>query len=214
MRSAGPRCSSSSQAVSAPSHQKRSRADLGGRIERQDLQSQRRGDRGRRGAWRARKRRASSSSRAPSWAAGPPATRGRSAPHHARVTDHHHAVVVFTADEPADALLQSQRGLGQLVVLEGVAALAVRCSMRALTMGSSGEANGSFSMMTRRSAAPFTSTPSQKLAVPSSTALPSSRNSRSSARAAPRPVRTAETAPLHPSARAAARPPGSRRDDW
>ena len=29
-----------------------------------------------------------------------------------------------------------------------------------------GEANGSFSMMTSRSASPFTSTPSQKLAVP------------------------------------------------
>ena len=41
--------------------------------------------------------------------------------------------------------------------------------MRARTSGSSGEAKGSFSMMTSRSASPFTSTPSQKLAVPSST---------------------------------------------
>ena len=49
--------------------------------------------------------------------------------------------------------------------------------MRARTSGSSGEANGSFSITTRRSASPFTSTPSQKLAVPSNTPLPSARNS-------------------------------------
>src|SRR5437899_889971 len=52
--------------------------------------------------------------------------------------------------------------------------------MRARTSGSSGDAKGSFSMMTSRSASPFTSTPSQKLAVPSSTPLPSARNSSSS----------------------------------
>ena len=52
--------------------------------------------------------------------------------------------------------------------------------MRARTTGSSGEANGSLSMITRRSAGPCTSTPSQKLAVPSSTARPLARKRRSS----------------------------------
>ena len=45
-------------------------------------------------------------------------------------------------------------------------------SMRALVTGSPGEPNGSLSMITQESASPRTSTPSQKLEVPSSTALP------------------------------------------
>ena len=48
-------------------------------------------------------------------------------------------------------------------------------SRRAASSGSSGGANGSLSMTTSDSASPGTSTPSQKLALPSSTALPSAR---------------------------------------
>ena len=46
---------------------------------------------------------------------------------------------------------------------------------RAASSGSSGGANGSLSMTTTDSASPATSTPSQKLAEPSSTALPRRR---------------------------------------
>src|SRR5215831_14095002 len=48
-------------------------------------------------------------------------------------------------------------------------------SSRAARSGSSGGANGSLSMTTSDSASPCTSTPSQKLWLPRSTALPSAR---------------------------------------
>ena len=53
-------------------------------------------------------------------------------------------------------------------------------SMRAASTGSSGGANGSLSMITSESASPRTSTPSQKLWLPTSTALPALRNESSS----------------------------------
>src|SRR5690606_20884571 len=53
-------------------------------------------------------------------------------------------------------------------------------SRRACTSGSPGTANGSLSIATSRSARPGTSTPCQKLPVPSSTASPASRNRSSS----------------------------------
>src|SRR3569623_1630171 len=55
-------------------------------------------------------------------------------------------------------------------------------SSRACKTGSPGDANGSLSMITTDSASPRTSTPSQKLLVPSSTALPSMRKRCSSSR--------------------------------
>src|SRR5688572_28508225 len=60
-------------------------------------------------------------------------------------------------------------------------------SARAWTSGSLGTANGSLSMTTSRNARPRTSTPCQKLPVPSRTALPSERNWFSSSLREPRP---------------------------
>ncbi len=57
---------------------------------------------------------------------------------------------------------------------------AASLASRAASSGSSGGANGSLSMTTTDSASPGTSTPSQKLALPSSTALPSARKRSSS----------------------------------
>src|SRR5712664_625986 len=56
-------------------------------------------------------------------------------------------------------------------------------SSRAASTGSSGGANGSLSMTTSDNASPRTSTPSQKLALPRRTALPSRRKRASAARA-------------------------------
>ena len=77
----------------------------------------------------------------------------------ARIADHDHAAILLAADQASHALLEREHRLGQLVVPERVGPSVLRCSMRARTTGSSGEANGSLSMITRRSAGPCTSTP-------------------------------------------------------
>ena len=98
-----------------------------------------------------------------------------------RVAEHDDAEIVDIADQASDALLQSEHGLRQLVLEKGIAAAPADALEARPSSGSSGEANGSLSMATMESASPFTSTPSQKLPVASSTALPSSRNRWSSA---------------------------------
>jgi hypothetical protein len=62
-----------------------------------------------------------------------------------------------------------------------------RLLMRASNTGSPGEANGILSINTQDNASPRTSTPSQKLLVPSKTALPCCRNSSSKVAFAPLP---------------------------
>ena len=98
-----------------------------------------------------------------------------------RVAEHQHAAVGLVADQAAGALLELHAPPAAAGVHERVAALRLRvASMRAASTGSSGGANGSLSMTTSDSASPRTSTPSQKTALPSSTALPSARKRASS----------------------------------
>ena len=100
--------------------------------------------------------------------------------HESRIAQHDDAEVGLVADQATDALLQRDHGLRHLLVEERIAALRldrgesrlqqriVRHRKRQLVDHDDARAPG-----------PLTSTPSQKLPVPSSTALPASRNVRS-----------------------------------
>jgi hypothetical protein len=76
---------------------------------------------------------------------------------------------------------------GTCHAMNGLPPSARRRSRRAASNGSSGGANGSLSITTSDSALPGTSTPSQKLALPSSTALPNSRKRTSNSEREPSP---------------------------
>ena len=88
-----------------------------------------------------------------------------------------HTAVGAVPDEPTESLQKAEDRQGNLIVAERIAARGSRmASMRAAVTGSPGDANGSLSMMTQLRASPTTSTPCQKLDVPSSTACGVLRN--------------------------------------
>ena len=84
---------------------------------------------------------------------------------------------VFGADQPAEALLELDDGLGDLVLDERVAAApADRPRAGPPAAGGSGTLNGSRTMITFESASPGTSTPCQKLSAPKITLSTSALN--------------------------------------
>ena len=93
------------------------------------------------------------------------------APQHSGIANDHGAVILFAANQTSNALFQGESGLRKLVLPERLPPVACKCSILARTKGSSGDANGNFSMITSRNASPFTSTPPQKFVVPNSTLL-------------------------------------------
>ena len=91
----------------------------------------------------------------------------------ARVEDHDDAAVGFGADQPAEALLELDHSLGDLVVDERVAAAAADVLEPGLQQRVARDANGRRVMITFESASPGTSTPCQKLSTPKITLLTS-----------------------------------------
>ena len=115
-----------------------------------------------------------------------------------RVADHDRAEILFAADQTADALLQGERRLRQLVVAKGTAALRLqmldaRPNQRILRRG-----EGQLSMMTSRSASPSRPRPPRSSPCRVAPHCRLRGNPRAAARAAPRPARTGGRGPRMP----------------